>query len=81
MRYAFVIERVGDGFSAYLPDLPGCIATAATPEAVERAIREAIRFHLDGLRADGEPLPASADPFAVFSEWAGAIDNKDYADL
>ena len=56
MRYAFVIERAGDNFSAYVPDLPGCIATAATPAAVEREIREAIRFHLDGLRADGEPV-------------------------
>ncbi|GAB6842191.1 putative RNase H-like HicB family nuclease [Methylorubrum rhodinum] len=57
MRYAVVIERAGDNFSAYVPDLPGCIATAPTPEAVESEIREAIRFHIDGLRADGEPVP------------------------
>ncbi|MFY9289881.1 MAG: type II toxin-antitoxin system HicB family antitoxin [Methylorubrum rhodinum] len=57
MRYAVVIERAGDNFSAYVPDLPGCIATAATAAAVESEIREAIRFHIDGLRADGEPVP------------------------
>ena len=57
MRYAVVIERAGANVSAYVPDLPGCIATAATVEAVEREIREAIRFHIAGLRADGEPVP------------------------
>ena len=57
MRYAVVIERAGDNVSAYVPDLPGCIATAATVEAVEREIRNAIRFHIDGLLADDEPVP------------------------
>ena len=57
MRYAIVIERAGDNVSAYVPDLPGCIATAATIEAVEREVRDAIRFHIEGLRADGEPVP------------------------
>jgi predicted RNase H-like HicB family nuclease len=61
MRYAVVIETAGDNVSAYVPDLPGCVATAASVEAVEREIRDAIRFHLDGLLADGEsiPLPTS----------------------
>jgi len=87
MRYAVVNERAGDNFSAYVPDLPGCIATAATPEAVESKIRAAIRFHVEGLHADGLPAtePTSRtetdDPFGAFSEWAGAIDDRDYADL
>jgi predicted RNase H-like HicB family nuclease len=57
MRYAIVIEAAGAGFSAYAPDLPGCIATGATAEAAEQAIREAIEFHREGLRDDGEPMP------------------------
>lgn len=60
MRYAVVIEPAGNNFSAYVPDLPGCIATGATVAEVEREIREAIRFHLDGLREDGLPIPAAA---------------------
>ena len=57
MRYAIVIEAIGPSFSAYVPDLPGCVATGATVEETEEAIREAIEFHLDGLRADGTPIP------------------------
>lgn len=57
MRYAIVIEKVGENFSAYVPDLPGCVATAATCEATDALIREAIAFHLEGLRADGQPIP------------------------
>ncbi|WP_407518719.1 type II toxin-antitoxin system HicB family antitoxin [Methylobacterium oryzisoli] len=57
MRYAVVIEKAGRNYSAYVPDLPGCIATGATVEAVEQEIREAIRFHIEGLMADGEPVP------------------------
>jgi predicted RNase H-like HicB family nuclease len=57
MRYAVVIENAGSNFSAYVPDLPGCIATGATPVEVEVAIREAIAFHLDGLREGGSPIP------------------------
>ena len=57
MRFAVVIERAGTNISAYVPDLPGCIATAASVEAVEREIRAAIRFHVEGRRADGEPVP------------------------
>lgn len=57
MRYAIVIEKTPDNYSAYVPDLPGCIATGATMEEVEVHIREAIEFHLDGLREDGTPPP------------------------
>jgi predicted RNase H-like HicB family nuclease len=58
MRYAVVIEKAGAGFSAYVPDLPGCVAAAATVKEVENEIRDAIRFHLDGLKEDGLPVPA-----------------------
>jgi predicted RNase H-like HicB family nuclease len=58
VRYAIVIEKAGDNFSAHVPDLPGCIATGATLAEVETEIREAIRFHIDGLKADGGTVPA-----------------------
>ena len=57
MRYAIVIEQAENNFSAYAPDLPGCVATGASLEAVEAEMREAITFHLQGLREDGEPIP------------------------
>jgi len=57
MRYAVVIEKATDNYSAYVPDLPGCVATGATIEEVEARIRKAIEFHLDGLREDGTPPP------------------------
>ena len=57
MRYAIVIERANDNFSAYAPDLPGCVATGATLEEAEQALREAIEFHIEGLREDGAPVP------------------------
>jgi predicted RNase H-like HicB family nuclease len=57
MRYAIVIERAESNYSAYVPDLPGCIATGATLEEVEQQIREAIEFHLEGMREDGVPAP------------------------
>ena len=57
MRYAIVIEKVGGNYSAYVPDLPGRIAAAATVAEVEQEIREAIRFHIDGLKTDGLPIP------------------------
>ncbi len=58
MRYAIVIEKAGGNFSAYVPDLPGCVATGATIPELETEIREAIRFHIDGLKADGAAVPA-----------------------
>lgn len=57
MRYAVVIENAGSNFSAYVPDLPGCVATGASLAETEAAIREAIEFHLNGLREDGSPIP------------------------
>jgi predicted RNase H-like HicB family nuclease len=57
MRYAVVIEDAGSNFSAYVPDLPGCVATGATVAEIELAIREAIELHLDGLRENGSPIP------------------------
>ena len=59
-RYAVVIEKADGSYSAYVPDLPGCVATGETVEAVENEIREAIRFHIDGLKADGLPVPQPA---------------------
>ena len=57
MRYAIVIEKGLDNYSAYVPDLPGCVATGTTVEEVEKEIREAIRFHIQGLKEDGIPVP------------------------
>ena len=57
MRYAIVIERAEGNYSAYVPDLPGCIATGATLEETEKLIREAIDMHLAGLQQDGLPIP------------------------
>jgi predicted RNase H-like HicB family nuclease len=56
-RYVIVVERTGTGYSAYCPDLPGCIATGATREDIEREMRAAIEFHLDGMRVDGLDIP------------------------
>jgi predicted RNase H-like HicB family nuclease len=60
MRYAIVIEHAGANYSAYVPDLPGCVATGATVEETEHAMREAIEFHLEGLRADNLPIPPAS---------------------
>ncbi len=57
MRYAVVIEKAEANYSAYVPDLPGCVATGETVESVEKEIKAAIRFHIEGLRADGLPVP------------------------
>jgi predicted RNase H-like HicB family nuclease len=61
VRYAVVIEQAETNFSAYVLDLPGCVATGDTAEDAEKAIREAIEFHLEGMRQDGTsiPLPSS----------------------
>lgn len=56
-RYLFVMEPAGGNYSAYVPDLPGCVATGDTRAETETMIREAISLHLDGLRQDGEPIP------------------------
>ena len=57
MKYAVVIEKANGNFSAYVPDLPGCVATGEDLAEVNTNIREAIRFHLDGMRKDGVPIP------------------------
>ena len=57
MRYAIIIEKAGDNYSAYVPDLPGCVAAGDTPEETERLLSEAIRLHIEGLREDGQPVP------------------------
>ncbi len=57
MRYAVVIEDAGSNFSAYVPDLPGCIATGQSFEEVEKEIRSAIQFHLEGMKLEGLPIP------------------------
>ncbi len=57
MRYAIVVEKAGNNYSAYVPDLPGCVATGATLEETELLIREAVELHLAGLREDGLPIP------------------------
>lgn len=56
-KYAVVIEKAEGNHSAYVPDLPGCVATGRTVEETEQNIREAVRFHLDGIREDGLPIP------------------------
>ena len=57
VRYAIVIEDAGGNYSAYVPDLPGCVATGGTIQETEQAIRAAIELHLKGLRVDGSPIP------------------------
>jgi len=58
-RFLVVIENAGNNFSAYSPDLPGCIATGETREETERNMYEAIQLHIEGLREDGLPIPES----------------------
>ena len=58
-RFLIVIESAGNNFSAYSPDLPGCVATGATREETERRMYEAIQLHVEGLREDKQPVPTS----------------------
>ena len=57
MRYTIVVERAPENFAAYVPDVPGCVAAADTREEVVREIRQALQFHIEGLRECGEPVP------------------------
>lgn len=57
MQYLIVIEKTTTGYSAYSPDLDGCVTTGQTKEEVEQNMREAIAFHLDGLRQEGYSVP------------------------
>ena len=71
MRYAIIIEKSATGFAAYAPDLPGCIAAGETLEQTEQLIKEAIEFHIEGLREDGEAIPEPSS-FAEYVEVAVA---------
>lgn len=64
-EYAVVIEKGETSYGAWVPDLPGCVAVADTPEEVERLIREALEFHIEGLRENGDPVPAPATRVAM----------------
>ena len=57
MKYAIVVEKGDTSYGAYVPDLPGCVAAAETRAEVMKLIKEAIELHLEGMRADGEPIP------------------------
>ena len=59
MKYTVVIEKAPNNYAAYVPDLPGCVATGDTPEEVLVEIREAMEFHIEGMLEDGEPIPES----------------------
>lgn len=63
MEYTIIIERGASSFGAYVPDLPGCVAAAATRDEVRELIREAIEFHLEGLKEEGAPIPEPASIF------------------
>lgn len=67
MKYLIVVEQTATGFSAYSPDLDGCVATGATREEVQREMQEAIAFHLEGMRAEGLPVP-SPHTYAAYVE-------------
>jgi predicted RNase H-like HicB family nuclease len=56
-RYLIIVERTDTGYSSYSPDLPGCVSTGKTREETEENMREAIEFHVDGLRGEGYPIP------------------------
>ncbi len=65
MKYLIVIESTDTGYSAYSPDVLGCVATGESREDVERNMRDAIEFHLEGLREDGEPIPEPSSTAAT----------------
>jgi predicted RNase H-like HicB family nuclease len=69
MKVLIVVEETATGFSAYSPDVEGCVATGATREVVEQMMREAIEFHLQSLRAEGQAVPAPHS-YATFVEVA-----------
>lgn len=58
-RFLVVIEKAGENYSAYCPDLPGCVATGDTPEEAETSMHEALQLHVEGMLEDGEPIPES----------------------
>jgi predicted RNase H-like HicB family nuclease len=74
MKYAIVIEKSATGYGAYVPDLPGCVAVAETEDEVTQLISEAIKFHLEELRLDGDPIPepTSRVDYVTVNETASA---------
>jgi predicted RNase H-like HicB family nuclease len=66
LKYLIIFEKTGTGFSAYVPDLPGCIATAKTKSSVEKNILEAIRFHLDGMKEEKIKFPINTTDAETF---------------
>jgi predicted RNase H-like HicB family nuclease len=76
MKYEVVIERAGDNLSAYVPGLPGCIVTGNSVPEVEQLVREAISFHLEGLREDGIDIQSSHAPFSMSSLPRNLIEAK-----
>jgi len=72
MRYAIVIEKGERNYSAYVPDLPGCVSVGDTLDEARAEIREAIEFHLEGMREDGTPIPPP-------SSWAEYVEVEDQA--
>jgi predicted RNase H-like HicB family nuclease len=66
-RYLIVVEGIETGHSAFSPDLPGCVATGKTRDEVERAMRDAIEFHLNGMLENGEDIPAPR-PYSIYCE-------------
>lgn len=69
-EYVAMLERGPRNWSAYVPDLPGCVAAGKTRAATERLIREAIEFHLDGMREDGDAIPEPTSEAVRVSVWA-----------
>lgn len=65
--YTIIIEKSKRNYGAYVPDLPGCVATGATVEEVQRLMQEGIAFHLEGMREDGDPIPEPSVTAAVIA--------------
>jgi predicted RNase H-like HicB family nuclease len=65
MKFLAILENEGDAWGAYVPDLPGCVSAGSSREEVGQLIREAIAFHIEGMREDGEPVPMPSAKEAV----------------
>jgi len=75
-KFLVVVERANGNFSAYSPDLPGCVATGATRKEAESEMYEAIEFHLNGLREDGEPIPEASSSAGYVVLGSGPVSKK-----
>jgi predicted RNase H-like HicB family nuclease len=82
MRYAIVVEKAESNYAAYVPDLPGCVATGATVEETEARLREAIKLHIEGMREDGLsiPEPSSVVDYVETLAWFPDPERKDARD-